>query len=104
MIPTPEQASRRLEQILRRGSVNLGQGPGTERLMLMLTRSCELRCGYCLVDKQEDAQELSAADARRGIDLLMQSDRPRLELQFFGGEPSRAWSVLEDVGQSRSPG
>ncbi len=97
MIPTPEQASRRLEQILRRGSVNLGQGPGTERLMLMLTRSCELRCGYCLVDKQEDAQELSAADAHRGIDLLMQSDRPRLELQFFGGEPSRAWPVLEDA-------
>ena len=67
MIPTPEQAQRRLQQILRRGSVNLGQGPGTERLMLMLTRSCELRCGYCLVDKKEGAPELSRLDARRGI-------------------------------------
>ena len=36
MIPTPEQAAKRLNQILRRGSVNLGEGPGTERLMLML--------------------------------------------------------------------
>jgi len=97
VIPTPAQAEQRLTQILRRGSANLGQGPGTERLMLMLTRSCELRCGYCLVDKQEDAPELSQADARRGIDLLMQSARSRLELQFFGGEPTRAWPVLEDA-------
>ena len=97
MIPTPEQAQHRLGQILRRGSVNLGEGPGTERLMLMLTRSCELRCGYCLVDKMEDAPELSQADARQGIDLLMQSERPRLELQFFGGEPTRCWPVLADA-------
>ena len=97
MIPTPEQAAKRLNQILRRGSVNLGEGPGTERLMLMLTRSCELRCGYCLVDKMEGEQELSREDARRAIDLLMQSTRPRLELQFFGGEPTRCWPVLEDA-------
>lgn len=97
MIPTAEQAQKRLDQILRRGSVNLGQGPGTERLMLMLTRSCELRCGYCLVDKREDGPELSQADARRAIDLVMKSVRPRLELQFFGGEPTRAWPVLEDA-------
>ena len=97
MIPTAQQAQRRLTQILRRGSVNLGQGPGTERLMLMLTRSCELRCGYCLVDKMEDAPELTTADARQGIDLLMRSQRPRLELQFFGGEPTRCWAVLEDA-------
>ena len=97
MIPTPEQSSHRLEQILRRGSVNLGGGPGIERLMLMLTRSCELRCGYCLVDKQEGARELSQADARRSIDLLMGSSRPKLELQFFGGEPTRCWPVLEDA-------
>jgi len=97
VIPAPEQAQRRLGQILKRGSVNLGQGPGTERLMLMLTRSCELRCGYCLVNKMEDAPELSSTDARRGIDLLMQSERPRLELQFFGGEPTRSWTVLEDA-------
>ena len=53
MIPTPAQAERRLHQILRRGSVNLGQGPNVERLMLMLTRSCELRCAYCLVQKRK---------------------------------------------------
>ena len=95
MIPTPKQAEHRLEQILRRGSVNLGGGPGVERLMLMLTRSCELRCGYCLVDKMEGAQELSIDHAYRGIDLLMGSGRPKLEIQFFGGEPTRSWSVLE---------
>jgi sulfatase maturation enzyme AslB (radical SAM superfamily) len=97
VIPSPQQAQRRLAQILRRGSVNLGKGPGIERLMLMLTRSCELRCGYCLVDKQEDAPELSKRDARRGIDLLMRSGSLRLELQLFGGEPTRSWAVLSDA-------
>jgi pyruvate-formate lyase-activating enzyme len=94
MIPTPAQAERRLHQILRRGSLNLGQKPNIERLMLMLTRSCELRCAYCLVQKKEDAPTLSLADASRAIDLLMGSSRERLEIQFFGGEPTREWDVL----------
>jgi len=95
MIPSPEQSARRLAQILKRGSVNLGGGPGHERLMLMLTRSCELRCGYCLVQKMEDAENLSLDLAKQGIDLLMKSARPGLEVQFFGGEPTRSWPVLE---------
>jgi pyruvate-formate lyase-activating enzyme len=94
VIPTAQQAEVRLQQILRRGSVNLGHDPDIERLMLMLTRSCELRCGYCFVQKREDAPTLSLDDAKRGLDLLMGSTRRRLEVQFFGGEPTREWDVL----------
>jgi MoaA/NifB/PqqE/SkfB family radical SAM enzyme len=97
VIPTRAQSKLRLAEILARGSVNLGEGPDIERLMLMLTRSCELRCGYCFVQKIEGAQELSQADARRAVDLLMRSKRSRLELQLFGGEPTRSWPVLSDV-------
>ena len=111
MIPSPEQSARRLAQILKRGSVNLGDGPGHERLMLMLTRSCELRCGYCLVQKMEDAENLSLDLAKQGIDLLMKSARPGLEVQFFGGEPTRSWftthamkfAVLDDLVLAGQP-
>lgn len=92
--PTPAEADVRLEEILARGSVNLGRGVGTERLMLMLTRSCELRCGYCFVAKTESGPEMHAGTARRAVDLLMLSTLPRLEVQFFGGEPTRRWDVL----------
>lgn len=97
MIPSPEAVDRRLAEILVRGDVNLGAAADTERLMLMLTRSCELRCGYCFVQKTETGVEMSPAVARRAIDLLMSSRRSRLELQLFGGEPTRRWDVLEEV-------
>ena len=96
-LPLPAEVDARLAAILARGSVNLGAGAGCERLMLMLTRSCELRCVYCMVDKTETGPQMSRETARRSIDLLMRSRRPRLELQLFGGEPTRRWEVLEDV-------
>lgn len=96
-LPTPEEVDARLAAILARGDVNLGARADHERLMLMLTRSCELRCGYCFVDKTEHGLELGTDRARRGVDLLMASDRAQLEVQFFGGEPARRWDVLTDV-------
>lgn len=96
-LPSAAEVDARLAHILERGDVNLGARADHERLMLMLTRSCELRCGYCFVDKTEQGLELSVAQARRGVDLLMRSQRSRLEVQFFGGEPARRWDVLTDV-------
>lgn len=98
-LPTADEVEERLEQILTRGSVTLGAQANTERLMLMLTRSCELRCGYCFVDKTETGQEMDPALARRGVDLIMRSSRARLEVQFFGGEPTRRWDVLSGTMQ-----
>jgi len=88
-----------------------------DRLMLMLTRSCELRCSYCWVALTEDHYQqdhpahpdstgldglapgaplgdMSAETLRRSMDLLISSDRPSLGLQLFGGEPSRRWEEL----------
>ncbi len=97
MIPTAAEAEERLRSTLARGSVNLGASAGIERLMLMLTRSCHLRCSYCFVSKVEGGPVMPAATAHRAIDLLMKSERPRLELQLFGGEPSSEWERLTDV-------
>jgi MoaA/NifB/PqqE/SkfB family radical SAM enzyme len=95
MIPTNRQAERRLRQILARGSANLGEKPDCERLMLMVTRDCELRCAYCFVDKTDNGPVLPADTVTRAIDLMMSSRRSRLELQLFGGEPSRAWDRVQ---------
>lgn len=97
MIPTAQEAEARLRATLARGSVNLGARAGTERLMLMLTRSCHLRCSYCFVSKTEGGPVMPAAVAARAIDLLMKSERPRLELQLFGGEPMSEWERLTQV-------
>ncbi len=77
--------------------------------MLMLTRSCELRCSYCWVALSEEhygrfnpgraspgtpSGDMSPETLRAAVDLLMRSDRPALELQAFGGEPLRVWPTL----------
>jgi pyruvate-formate lyase-activating enzyme len=81
-------------RILARGSVNLGATADTERLLLMLTRSCQLRCAYCLVATTETGRVMSESIARRSVDLLMNSARTKLDLQFFGGEPTQEWDLL----------
>jgi MoaA/NifB/PqqE/SkfB family radical SAM enzyme len=97
VIPTVAEAEARLNATLARGSVNLGATAGIERLMLMLTRSCHLRCSYCFVSKTESGPAMPLATAHRAIDLLMKSERPRIELQLFGGEPSSEWELLTAV-------
>lgn len=115
-LPSDQQVQRRLSQMLGADSAQTGDNATTDRLMLMLTRSCELRCSYCFVALTEADQNvehagtlasaspgappagvMSAATARRAVDLLMTSPKPRLSLQFFGGEPTRRWEVLAET-------
>lgn len=114
MLPNAAQVERRLQQMLLKDSAQTGIQARTDRLMLMLTRSCELRCSYCFVALQETyyqqphqgqwADGRPAGDmplwvAQRAIDRLMGSKKQRLGLQFFGGEPSRRWDVLRTALQ-----
>ena len=96
-LPTPAEAKENLRRILARGSVNLGAASGIERLLLMVTRSCQLRCGYCFVDKSESGPSMPLPTAHRAVDLLMRSERPSLEIQLFGGEPTSRWDVVTGV-------
>ncbi len=115
-LPTEPQIQRRLTQMLAADSSQTGDNASTDRLMLMLTRSCELRCSYCFVALTEEdgtiehpatlesastgtppRGTMTAATARRAVDLLMTSPKPRLSLQFFGGEPTRRWEVLAET-------
>lgn len=113
---TNAEIDARVAQMLARDSLNLGGGSDQDRLMLMLTRSCELRCSYCFVALSEAGRgqdhpgqadpatfaappgqpvgDMSAATLQRAIDWLMRSERDRLGLQFFGGEPTRRFSHI----------
>ena len=115
-LPDSDEISERVTAILDRDSINLGPESGQDRLILMLTRSCELRCSYCFVGLTEDAAgtdhpgtadpvtfasppgqplgDMSASTLQTSIDWLMRSDRQRLGVQVFGGEPSRRWKHL----------
>ena len=112
-LPTAEQVNRRLRQILAADSAQTGDGARTDRLMMMLTRSCELRCSYCFVALSEmhygqdhplervtegvPAGDLSMDTASRALDLLMTSAKPQLSVQLFGGEPTRRWDTLQAI-------
>ena len=96
-LPTLEQVDDHLLSILGRGSVNLSASANTERLMLMMTRSCQLRCGYCWVNKTETGQNLPLQTAKEALDWLMHSSRKKLEVQFFGGEPTTQWDTLHPI-------
>lgn len=115
-LPTGPEVEAHVPAMLARDSQNLGPDSAQDRLMLMLTRSCELRCTYCFVALTEEGRDLdhpgqpapvaagpspnlpvgamSAATLQGAIDWLMDSERPRLGLQFFGGEPTRRWKHL----------
>ena len=67
-------------------------------LVLMVTRLCDLRCGYCYVGRKS-ASTMSAELGRAAIDRAVRSIRPdgKLELGFFGGEPLVAGELLLEL-------
>lgn len=119
MLPEPHHVERRLGQILRAGSRNVGESGEMARLMVMVTRSCELRCAYCFIALTEEGHgelhpghadeawrtnqpprgDISPATMATAIDLMMTSKKPRLGLQYFGGEPTRRFDDV--VGSMR---
>jgi hypothetical protein len=61
-------------------------------VMLMATYECQLRCGYCQIDR--GPRSMDEGMARRGADFLLSSRADRLVLNFFGGEPLLAWDLV----------
>lgn len=64
------------------------------RLVIIPTWQCELRCSYCFIPKQ-DGRVMSTATIERSIELLLSSERDRLQLQFFGGEALIEWENVQ---------
>ncbi len=58
---------------------------GDPRLVVIPTRDCSLRCGYCPMDK-EPGKLMSGQTLDMAVELLLSSSSSDLILQFFGGE------------------
>ncbi len=76
----------------------LFSGSGSDRLILLVTHACQLRCAYCRVRKYGATMGPETAEA--GVRWLMGSLRRDVELQFFGGEPLLALSVVRRATQA----
>lgn len=90
----------------RIGRVGAWRDPG--RIAVTPTSACQMRCAYCKVELGRRHATPEVLD--RAVDLLLTSERERLELQFFGGEPllrrsevfrsmDRARGLAESVGK-----
>ena len=75
----------------------LFSGSGSDRLILLVTHACQLRCAYCRV--REYGASMDAETAEAGVRWLMRSLRRDVELQFFGGEPLLALSVVRGAAE-----
>ncbi|MFA6217193.1 MAG: radical SAM protein [Candidatus Omnitrophota bacterium] len=72
-----------------------------ERLIVLLTHRCQLRCRYCRVKKYTDSMDERVL--RQSIDLLFTSNRRHIQLQFFGGEPLLRFDLIKKaVAYARS--
>ena len=67
--------------------------PPPTRLILLLTHACQLKCRYCRVRKFSGS--MPEEIALKAVDLLFTSNRPDLQLQFFGGEPLLRFDLVK---------
>lgn len=73
---------------------------------LVLTRACNLACGYCYTGDKVKAR-MSPDTAASALDFALEraeASDGRLGLSFFGGEPLLEWELLADVARKAREG
>jgi len=63
------------------------------RLILLVTRDCQLRCKYCRIRKFPASMREDVL--YKAIDLIFTSNRQDLQIQFFGGEPLLRFDLVK---------
>jgi uncharacterized protein len=67
-------------------------------LTLIVTSDCNLRCRYCFAEGGDRPQHMSSAAATALIDgVLERTERPRVKISFFGGEPTLNMPLIREV-------
>ena len=69
------------------------KSPRTYHAQWMITRRCNYRCRGCNVWSNQDSNELSTEEVKKGLDIL--SDLGILEIVFSGGDPL----LRDDIGE-----
>lgn len=64
-----------------------------QRLVVLLTHNCQLRCKYCRVSKFSSSMNENILF--KAIDLLFTSNSQEVQLQFFGGEPLLRFDLIK---------
>lgn len=65
------------------------------KLILVITLRCNLRCKYCYVKKKN--QTISKENAKKAVDLLMKTEGNKKIIEFFGGEPLLETKLVIDL-------
>jgi len=76
--------------------------PILQALCLHVAHDCNMRCRYCFADGGPFGGErglMSRDTGYRALDLLFRESghRPRVEVDFFGGEPLLNFAVVQDL-------
>ena len=64
---------------------------------ILLTTSCNLRCDYCYIQKQNVS--MSKDTLGKAIDFVFRTTQPdeRIDFGLFGGEPLLAWELVQQA-------
>ena len=63
-------------------------------LEVILTASCNLRCSYCYQNAKQ-GRRMEWDTLRAGLDIVLGSDPPDVEVLFYGGEPLLELPLIE---------
>lgn len=72
-------------------------GEGEERLTLLTTSDCNLRCIYCFARGGESALYMNEKLAIRSVKEVLKANSKKLHLYFFGGEPTTNFRCMEST-------
>ena len=78
-----------------------------EQVVLNVTESCNLRCGYCtysgqyLYRRSHSPKNMSWGIARKAVDYLLShsQDRKKISVGFYGGEPLLRFDLIQKTVQ-----
>lgn len=78
--------------------VNIDKGNLVSNIRLTLTKSCNCRCVYCFVDKNECTPPLSFDECITFIDKIISfTQKDEYNIRFFGGEPTLEFPLIEKI-------
>lgn len=68
-------------------------------LNVFLTKSCNLKCSYCFVNKEREKAELKADFFKKGIDIFLRFPSLNKTISFNGGEPLLRFGKVKELCQ-----